>query len=90
MPEKIVIDKECDEIIAEIFRQSSAPIVTVEALRDLHPYDEYLGWPIHFDFLFEKMERSPIPYFLRVPKRGERSPKQKEVETFDLAEQDIL
>ena len=78
-----VFYKECEPIIVLLFEQSSAPIVTVEILRNLHPYDEYLGWPLYFDFLYRNIGRSPVPYFMRVEKRFDHNPKEKEVETFD-------
>ncbi|MCB1115157.1 MAG: hypothetical protein KDK71_01705, partial [Chlamydiia bacterium] len=77
----------CDipELAIFEFAHSDAAIVTVEALRNLHPYDEYLGWPLHFDFSYEKMERAPIPYFLRVDKHYDLNPKEKQVKTFNDA-----
>ncbi|MCB1107943.1 MAG: hypothetical protein KDK76_07610 [Chlamydiia bacterium] len=89
-PNFTIFYKECDELLGELFRSSSAPIVTVEALRNLHPYDEYLGWPLFFDFEYREMERSPVPYFKRIDKHGDNTPKDKEVKTFNFSEYSSL
>ena len=77
----VIFYKECD--LVQGIENSSAFIVSGEALEHLHPYDEYLGWPLYFDFSYQGIERSPIPYFIRAEKRLEHNPKEKEVETFD-------
>lgn len=82
--------KECVEELVILFQSSSAPIVTVESLRDFHPYDEYLGWPLFFDFIYRSIERSPIPYFIKDEKKGINTPKEKAVETFNFSEYETL
>ncbi|MCB1115273.1 MAG: filamentous hemagglutinin N-terminal domain-containing protein [Chlamydiia bacterium] len=79
----MIFYKECE--LTSVFQDSSAPIVTFEALGYLHPYDEYLGWPLYFDMKDHK-EALTIPYFFREPKRLKSNPKSPDVETFNDSE----
>lgn len=53
--------------------------ITTEQLRDLHPYNEYLGWPLHYHAevasTYTDAQPRSIRYYLRKKERNESQPK---------------
>jgi hypothetical protein len=73
-------------IVTPLVIQTSVSLST-EQLRDIHPYDEHLGWPLHYTMKFAEgyvpSAPSSVTYFLRKKQRDESQPKENPVVVYD-------